>query len=390
MYCRYCGSMVAEADAFCTKCGKPVKPAPVPVAEAPKPEPEFIPAEIPVPVEKITETAPEETFVAQEPAAKPKKKLWLRILAAALVLVLLASTALVLYTQVFTVELWVLEGAYVYIDGEKHLSYSCEYDKQGRLIEMRDNSGFDLAADSKYANTYTKYTYTYNDYGDCIREEQDLSQSGEKLSLEEHGISLQEVAVAKYKYTYNDDGLKTKKYQVIDGDKRLIETYEYDGDQLERIVWGDEDSGNYKYRKFDKNGRYIEYGEFRAEDPEDNTEAESHVYKYSYDKKGNLVGIKYYKNGEFSKEEELRYDKKRRMMDVINPESGQVLMEYETDKNGNIVRLEGAEDRVFTWEYKKIRVSRKQAQKLIGENCTFYGFRSYFYISNAFRYRIEE
>ena len=361
MFCSKCGNQIPDDSRLCCYCGAPVAvPEPVPAAGVPEIQAEN----------------------------KPKKKLWIRICAIATAVALLVSLGLFLYLNVFTVELWVLTAEYYEVPeehreklGERLLLCSYEYDKDGNLIEKWDASHTAFSGDPELGQLVT---YEYNEYGDCISEEVDNSKISEDRVLGN--------VVWEYDYDY-DGKLKTEKYQIREREETLRATYEYDGNKLYRIISGDMDSNVYSYREFDEKGNLVEYCEhYYSEEVID-----IRKFEYSYDKKGRLVGIeRYYEDetGTSSIELEFCYDRKGNLECVVflnadGEETGR--FEYNVDKHGNVISLDTDDNNSrYTYEYKKIRVSKKQAIKLVQENSRIEQVAVWSGIPDAFMYRIEK
>ena len=358
MFCVQCGKQIPDDSKICCYCGvAATRTVAAPVEQTPEP---VVPQPNPAPV------------VEQKPApAAPKKKLWLMLggIAAALILVILA---VVLFSGGDKVDLWVLEKVYAENGDLGGLGQYCTYDAQGNMTERGDRMAYVFVG-----GAFNTETYTYNEKGDCVQ----LVNAYEGLN-ERGSINISPVTT-EYSYTY-EDGRKTERYVNTDAGKRLIESYHYNGDMLSESIYYDEEGAESLRKTFDRSGRLVRV-------LTDNLQE-----KYSYDNKGRLLQIQVYERYDLDEEYELyqevtlHYDARGCLTKAVFDNGiDNATLEYTTDSHGNITEtVQGGS--ITTFEYKKIRVSREQALKLVGEyyDSLFYIYKNRY--TPLFYYRIEE
>lgn len=239
MFCRYCGTQVADNARFCRHCGAAIstpspapQPAPViPSTPMPDPIPETTPTPVAVPETVSTPVSALEETVA--PVKKKKKKKKLLPLICILALVAVAAVAAVFFFGKQTVYL-VTESVSTSMNGPV-TTMRYEYDKAGRItkyeyaIEYPDTYGY--AYDMKF-----EASYEYDKKGNLISAE--FEHDDEVIEVEyvyEKNVLVGfEVDESEGSFADSDSELKVKcddkgrfKYVAILEDGEELQVWEF-------------------------------------------------------------------------------------------------------------------------------------------------------------------
>lgn len=305
MFCKKCGSKLADGVKFCGVCGALVQPQADP-----------IPNTAPVDRDDVSYTIPlvreEEPKAARQKKPLPVKKLLIGVAALAVVIL-----AVVLVSILFGGKTVYLETEYVSnSDVAKYVS-EYAYDEDGNLTEYSYSAKYkdwyaDYLDDYSYSWTYEyedgrivaaeyryngdshELEYIYDKKGNLETVESDdfegevtCDEKGRILEMEFEGdveVSvecsyfdsgvLQEMEHTqgnyRYMYVYNEDGQTLEYTYYYKGKKSTSYTYEYDGDgntleyHYKSYDGGEVSSSTLKNWEYDKKGNLTDYTEKRT------------------------------------------------------------------------------------------------------------------------------
>jgi hypothetical protein len=360
MYCKNCGNLVQDGDAFCRKCGNPItveresKICPKCGNEL---QDEYVYCNICgykiKDIEFNQNTPHNENAMEQKP--KSKKNLVIAGCVSALTIVILArigknyiskdidinddnvssNDIIEVSTQIETsendiveVEKKLVKGTEYGIHGGISYEYDYEYDSQGNLIR---EIHYDVTNDQYGGNL----EYEYDSQGNLIK---DINYYNDNHSVKEYDSMGNEIKFIVYnedgsiagereyelEYVYDSKGNLAKCYEVSSKDNKYL-IYEYEYDNL----------GNMIKKEFANNGallyeyEYDSYGNMTKEidykrDGSGDVSSED-TYEYEYDVNGNMIKeiskhITYKSDGSTWGEHEYKY-------------------EYEYDAQGNLIKV---------------------------------------------------
>ena len=267
-------------------------------------------------------------------------------------------------------------------DAQTTKTWEFDYDSAGNLLLVsgRDSDGTEFYhSESKYDNNSNilsaiffydrlkeeetpRYEYEYTDngskeityFGDTLYCEEIYDHSGKTTSLTKYYSTTSRHS--DYKYEYDSNGNITLMVIYEEGIEKERETYKYDnnGNLILKVTYGTGVETETEKYEYDQNGRKTLYIHLQ------NGDETRYEYKYECDSSGNVIAENHYCNGELSDHYEYDHNGVKKL--DVHYNNGEVFSRTDYDENGCPTQYARGSV-IYTFKYRKITLSRQQAEK---------------------------